>query len=77
MTTAVWIVLGLAAAVTYALSCWWFPYGKCQKCSGTGKKYASDGKHFRDCRRCKGAARRLRVGRRVWNWWYARRKAAT
>lgn len=42
------------------------PYGPHWHCKGTGKHF--HGKHFRPCRGCKGTGRRLRLGRRLWNW---------
>lgn len=43
-----------------------FPYGPHPRCRGTGKRW--NGKYFRPCRGCKGTGRRLRLGRRVWDW---------
>lgn len=43
-----------------------FPYGPHRRCKGTGKRF--NGKHFRPCRGCKGTGRKLRLGRRVWDW---------
>jgi hypothetical protein len=54
-------------AVLYAIECWWWPYAKCGKCEGVAKSFGPDGKHFRLCPRCNGSGRRLRPGRRVWN----------
>jgi hypothetical protein len=68
------VLLGLAAVVVYAGSCWWYPFAHCRWCGG-GRRYRSDRKVFADCWACKGAGRRLRTGRRVWNWIQARRGA--
>ena len=76
---AAWLALAgllLAAAGAYALSCWWFPYAHCRCCHGDGKHYRPDGKVHRLCRWCKGTGRRLRIGRRVYNF-YALRYRAT
>lgn len=43
-----------------------FPYGPHRPCRGSGKHF--NGKHFRRCRGCKGTGRKVRLGRRVWNW---------
>jgi len=43
-----------------------FPFGPHRPCKGSGKRW--NGKHWRPCRGCKGTGRRLRLGRRVWNW---------
>lgn len=65
------------AALAYAGSCAIWPFGRCRRrrCSG-GRIYRTGGKVFRDCRRCGGSGRRLRLGRRMWNA-YRRRRAAT
>jgi len=63
------ILAGLAAALVYGVSCWWFPFGRCWCCGGSGRHYRKDGKVFRDCKRmCKGTGRRRRVGRTVFEW---------
>ncbi len=59
----------------YVGSCWLWPFTHCARCSG-GKISRDDGRVFRLCRRCSGSGRRLRVGRRVWNWVADRRRAA-
>lgn len=72
-----WLILTAAWAIYYAISCWWFPYGKCRKCKGGGRVHRGDGKVFRVCPRCKGNGRRLRVGRAIYNAIDSRRKKAT
>lgn len=71
-------LVGLVAValVIYAGSCWWFPYGHCLKCKGAGRLARKDGKVFRMCPRCKATGRRLRVGRKLWNWAHARKRGA-
>jgi hypothetical protein len=74
-------VLKLAAVVVvlvavYVAECWWFPFGRCWCCSGTGRHSRKDGKVWRNCWWCKGSARRLRVGRRAWNWAMKMRREA-
>lgn len=66
----------LGLAVAYYVECAVFPWGKCSRCEGTpGRKVSPDGVHWRPCRRCKGTGKRLRVGRRVWNFIQRRREA--
>jgi len=48
------------------LAIWIFPYAPCRHCKGTGKHRA--GRYWRPCSWCKGTGRRLRLGRRVWDW---------
>lgn len=65
--TAVGIPLG------YFAVCAIWPWTKCAKCEGGGRKMSPSGKHWRDCRRCGGTGKRVRRGRRVWR--YLRRQA--
>lgn len=74
------IVAGFVVGVPllYAGECWWFPFGRCRcpfGCEG-GRHYSKDRKHSRDCAWCGGHGRRLRVGRRVWNYFADRRRDA-
>lgn len=72
------IVMTVVIVAVYAISCWWWPFTTCWKCEGVGSKFARrDGKVWRDCRRCKGSGKRLRVGRLVWNAARAWRRAAS
>lgn len=66
-----WAVVAAAVSI-YTGSCWWFPFGYCMCCKGRGSHKRKDGKVFRDCRHilgwgCGGTGRRLRAGRRVYN----------
>lgn len=62
-------MIGSLGLAVYALSCWWFPFGKCWCCKGSGRHYRKDGRVFRDCKRmCKGTGRRRRVGRTMFEW---------
>jgi hypothetical protein len=51
--------------VGYAARCWWYPFGHCRRCHGSGRHMARNDKHFRLCRRCYATGRRLRIGRRA------------
>jgi hypothetical protein len=67
-----WAYPALAAVVViwlalYALGCWIWPFGSCQRCSGSGKRRSPGGRAFRLCRRCRGTGRRLRIGRWIYN----------
>lgn len=59
--------LAALAWITWRLlAAWLFPYAPCRRCHGTGKHRS--GHYFRPCHRCTGTGRRLRIGRRIWNW---------
>lgn len=63
-----WIVLSLVWLAGYALACWLWPFRRCPRCKGTGKRFSPSGKAFGNCWRCKGSGRRIRLGRRVTRW---------
>jgi hypothetical protein len=65
MDTLTVLVLFLAAG--YVLACVIFPYAACRWCGGSGKHPSPSGKAWRVCRRCKGRALRVRLGRRVFD----------
>lgn len=80
MTALAWVALAAALAVVYVASCWWWPFTDCGCCGGRGthsreqKGKTKRKRVFRDCRGwrcwprgCRGAGRKLRIGRRVWN----------
>ena len=48
------------------LAIWIFPYAPCRHCRGTGKHRS--GQCWRPCPRCQGTGRRIRLGRRIWDW---------
>jgi hypothetical protein len=52
----------LASAAWYVIHCVWFRSGS--------------GRSWRKCRRCKGSGERLRIGRRAYNYFAARRREA-
>ncbi|GGK32501.1 hypothetical protein GCM10010124_26610 [Pilimelia terevasa] len=61
----------LAVAGGYGLVCWLWPFGTCSACSGAGARPHLITRNLRICRRCRGAGKRLRTGRAMWN--YGRR----
>jgi hypothetical protein len=72
------LVIGaLVWAAGYAVACWIWPFANCPRCKGTGKLRSPTGKRFRLCRRCDHTGRRLRTGRRVYNFLRARQKGAS
>jgi hypothetical protein len=59
----------LAVTLCYCLVCAVSPFGRCRKCTGTGRQ-APTGRLRRrpkPCRRCDATGRRLRIGRRLHN----------
>jgi DnaJ-class molecular chaperone len=55
----------------YVSACVVWPFTTCSRCQGTGKKPALfGGRAFRMCRRCHATGRRLRTGRKVWNFFH-------
>jgi hypothetical protein len=61
----------LLVTLSYLGLCTISPFGTCRKCNGLGFHLltARSGKPKRgaDCRRCKGAGARIRIGRRLLN----------
>ena len=55
------------ATLCYGVGCWFWPFGPCRRCKGTGKRRSPFSRAFGLCRRCHGDGRRLRIGRRVIN----------
>lgn len=56
-------------AAWYMLMCAAFPFGHCRRCSGVGKRYSPLSKKiFRLCPRCEGTGRRVRIGRRIYEY---------
>lgn len=65
-----WIVAVLAAGMLVyflwrLLKIWFWPYMRCKRCSGTGKRRAPFSRAWRTCPRCGGNARRIRLGRQA------------
>lgn len=75
--TVVLVGLVAAAGLVYAGSCWLYPFRKCGRCTGTGKRERPDREVFALCRRCQGSGRRLRIGRRVYNHFHHQRAKAS
>lgn len=57
------LLLAVLAAV-YLLGCVIWPYRPCPRCRG-GKSRSPSGRAWRDCGRCGGTGRRIRVGARL------------
>lgn len=58
-----WLTLyTLIGAIIYAAACRIWPYASCGNCEGKGKFRSPSGKHWRNCRRCKGSGRKIRFG---------------
>jgi len=66
-TSAQLVTLAVLAFLGWRLlAIWLFPYAPCRHCRGTGKHRS--GQYWRPCRRCRGTGRRIRLGRRLWDW---------
>ena len=81
MTTLVLLALtaGLGYSAFYILMCAISPWGTCKRsrCTG-GRIYSRVFKRtFRECPRCNGTGRRVRVGRRIYEYFRSERKAGT
>ncbi len=79
MTTAVALaslaILGYSAF--YIINCAIFPFGRCRRhrCE-SGRIYSRfNRKVFRECPRCEGTGKRVRVGRRIWEHLRSEQKA--
>jgi hypothetical protein len=65
-------------AACYAVACRYFPFGNCRACKGTGKRHAPIfRKSFRLCTRCAGTGRRVRLGRRLYEYLSAEHRKGT
>ena len=59
----------------YLAACAIFPFGACRRCKGAGKlRTPISRRMFRLCPRCDGTGRRVRIGRRIYE--YFRREHA-
>jgi hypothetical protein len=61
--TVTLIAAALVVTLGYALACYVRPFARCMWCKSDERKKAGR------CRRCRGTGLRLRIGRRVWNFW--------
>ncbi|GAA4461018.1 zinc finger-like domain-containing protein [Phytohabitans houttuyneae] len=69
-TPSMIMILLLATAVVtlgYAVTCWLWPFKRCRRCHGTGRRRGPILRMYRLCRRCHGDGLRLRIGRRIGN----------
>jgi len=57
-----WSMVGLSVTIAYALALWAFPFARCIWCRGDGIRGGTY------CRRCQGQGRRVRLGRRAYEW---------
>jgi Zn finger protein HypA/HybF involved in hydrogenase expression len=69
------MALLLLGAGGYAVLCWAKPFAPCRKCRGLGQ--VERFKKTRTCPRCHGKVLRLRVGRRLHNYWRRTHQAGT
>jgi hypothetical protein len=61
------VILGVVWVIFYLIACAIWPWRSCPRCEG-GKRRSPTRRAFRDCRRCGGRGRRLRLGgRRLWS----------
>lgn len=76
--TALASILSLGYTVLYVLMCVVFPFGTCRTCRGTGKHRAPIfHSMFRECRRCHGTGRRVRLGRRLFEYLHREYRTGT
>jgi hypothetical protein len=63
-----WAILAIVVATpAYAVACALWPFQRCPRCEGSGRRVSPSGKNYGRCRKCKGRGERLRLGRRVMN----------
>jgi hypothetical protein len=68
----------LGYAVCYLGACALFPFGNCRRCKGTGKlRNPIARRTFRLCPRCDGTGRRVRIGRRVYEYFRSEHERGT
>jgi hypothetical protein len=68
------IVAGILAALVYMIHCALFPFAACLRCGGGGRRRSGSGRSWRRCSKCKGTGERVRVGRRIWDWYKGDRR---
>jgi hypothetical protein len=59
-------ILVLISTALYVAACAWWPFTKCGRCKGTGKRRSPSGKAWRTCRGCDGSGKHVRLDRRVY-----------
>jgi len=57
------IICGLV--VCWIVSLYWWPFGPCGRCKGSGRNAGSNRRRFGECKRCGGSGRRQRLGSRT------------
>jgi hypothetical protein len=60
-----WWVL-LLGFIAWVIACAWWPFAACFRCKGEGKFRSPSGKAWRNCPRCSGSGKRVRLGRRIY-----------
>ncbi|WP_112248799.1 hypothetical protein [Kribbella monticola] len=60
----------------YLFTCLVWPFGKCCRCKGAGKFKSPFGNAYRHCGKCEGSGLRVRVGRKVINYYRRTRAGA-
>lgn len=63
--SAGWFLIGVAIAVVNTASLYFWPYGPCLSCKGSGRNKGSNRKRFGTCKWCGGTGRRQRPGARL------------
>ena len=59
-------IVVLAFLGAYVVACIAWPWTSCARCQN-GKLRSPTGKAWRDCPRCAGTGRKVRLGRRLWS----------
>lgn len=62
------LAVALCVSAGYAVACQLWPFMRCRRCHGSGRRTSPTGRAYGRCRKCKGTGERLRLGRRFWNW---------
>jgi hypothetical protein len=69
VTPTILVTLATTTVLTiYAVACWALPFGRCRFCGGKAHHATLILRRLRPCRLCKGTGRRLRYGRRAFNY---------
>jgi hypothetical protein len=67
LVAAVWLV-------GYLIACAVWPYRRCGRCQGTGRRRSPSGRAWRPCRRCEGRGHAIRAGRYLAEWFNTGRR---